>query len=142
MPRVVAPRSSAGDGSGGTLHTYTLTLWPNGPREFWAAAAPLGCRRGRPHVRRRRSGVPGHGSGVRPGYDLRDPLQWLLARGRSIFPDGTPAERPLPKTPASRSARIPAYLLRDRARGPVGLRAQSLAIALRPTRLSAFLRPT
>ena len=43
--------------------------------------------------------------------------------------------------PASRSARIPAYPLRDRARGPVGLRAQTFAIALRPTRLSAFLRP-
>ena len=25
MPRVLAPRSSAGDGSGGTLHTYTHT---------------------------------------------------------------------------------------------------------------------
>ena len=57
------------------------------------------------------------------------------------FPDGTSAERPLPKTPASRTTRIPAYLLRDRARGPGGHRAQPFAIALRPARLSAFLRP-
>ena len=35
-----------------------------------------------------------------------------------------------------------AQLLRDRARGPGGHRAQLFAIALRPARLSAFLRPT
>ena len=42
MPRVVAPRSSAGDGSGGTLHTYTQTgVGPVAPRgELYKYGAP------------------------------------------------------------------------------------------------------
>jgi len=58
--------------------------------------------------------------------------------GRAAFPGGAPAERPLPKTPARCTARIPDYPLRGRAPGPGGHRVQSIAIALRPPRLSAI----
>jgi len=51
------------------------------------------------------------GVGARPGLRTPRPPPPIPLGGRAVFPDGTPAERPLPKTPATRTARIADYRL-------------------------------